>query len=250
MMQVDVVRLPDDLEPRHLDGRAVVVFDVLRATTTIVSALAAGAREVRIFSALDEARHAAAAGESARLLCGERDCLPPPGFDLGNSPGDFTAARVAGKTIFMCTTNGTRAIVAASGAARLFAGALLNASAVAKALVLLGIDVTLLCAGTRGTIAPEDLIGAGAVLDALQRQTAVQLASEPAREALHLFLESRSNLPVILRTTEGGGNIIAADLARDIDFAAKLDVFDVVAEITGRPPVARNWLCLESLNPR
>lgn len=89
-MNVDVVLLPDQLQPRHLSGRAVVVFDVLRATTSIAAALSAGVVGVRVFGSTDLAKHAANSFPEPRLLCGEHECLPPSGFDLGNSPAMFT----------------------------------------------------------------------------------------------------------------------------------------------------------------
>src|SRR5438876_11749475 len=106
-MDLRVVLLPRDLDPEHTSGRAVVVFDVLRATTSMAAALAAGVGEIRVFGDLDAARAAAGrAGAEARLLCGEENCLPPQDFDLGNSPGAFTPGLHAGRTLYMCTTNG------------------------------------------------------------------------------------------------------------------------------------------------
>src|SRR3954451_10392655 len=99
-MRVEVVPLPRKLMPEHLNGRAVVVFDVLRATSSMVTALANGAEKILVFDSLDAARAASRCG----LLCGEQSCLKPPGFDLGNSPGQFAREVVAGKTIYMSTT--------------------------------------------------------------------------------------------------------------------------------------------------
>src|SRR4051794_30456834 len=131
-MRADVVFLPSHLKSGQLEGRIAVVLDVLRATTSIIAALACGVREIRIFPDTHSARQAAKNSPSA-LLCGEENCLKPPDFALGNSPGDFNVQQ-AGSTLFMSTTNGTRAIIAASGAERVLAGALVNASAVANHL--------------------------------------------------------------------------------------------------------------------
>ena len=128
-MNAKVILLPRDLRPEDLRGRSVVVFDVLRATTTMTAALAAGVREIRVFGDLESARRAADAFHGSRLLCGESNCLPPPGFDLGNSPGAFNRETHAGRVAFMSTTNGTRAILAARGAHAIFTGALVNAAA-------------------------------------------------------------------------------------------------------------------------
>jgi 2-phosphosulfolactate phosphatase len=219
-MNVDVVLLPAHLQPGQLVGRTVVVFDVLRATTTMTAALAS----------LDEAREAAGRCEAPRLLCGEANCLAPAGFDLGNSPGDLQAGRHRGLTAFMCTTNGTRAILAAREAQHLFVGALVNASHVAEAVVTTGGDVTLLCAGTQGTVAMEDVIGAGAVLHGLLRQ-GYSAANDIARMAVRLFDQARPDVRGALAESRGGRNVEAAGLVADIDFAARLDELEAVGVV-------------------
>ena len=237
MRRVDVVLLPAMLLPRHLAERAVVVFDVLRATTTMAAALDAGVAEIRIFPDTASALAAGSAFAGSRLLCGEERCLMPAGFDLGNSPRAWAPALPAGKTVFMSTTNGTRALLAANGAAVRFPGALVNRSAVARATA--DHDVTLLCAGTGGEVAMEDVLGAGAVLDALLRLGEVSLESDTARIAYRLFMAAKDDLRTALRESLGGRNVIDAGLAEDIDYAARLDVLDVVGEAVGEPPVIR-----------
>lgn len=239
MIRVEVVPLPSQLRAEHLRDRSVVVFDVLRATTSMVAALANGAERIVVFGSLDAARHAAAQPQdppSARLLCGEANCLKPAGFDLGNSPGGFTSGLVAGKGIYMSTTNGTRAIVAARGAAVVFAAALVNASATARHLALLARDVTLLCAGTERQLAPEDMMGAGAVAEILDRLTSIKFIGDRAHTALRAFHGARDHLEASLRDTQGGRNIIRAGLSPDIEFAARLDVFDLVVQISNDDP--------------
>jgi 2-phosphosulfolactate phosphatase len=235
-MNADVILLPSHLAARQLVGCSGVVFDVLRATTTMAAALAAGVREIRLFATLEEARAAAEAFAGPRLLCGESRCLPPPGFDLGNSPGQFTMSH-RGATLFMCTTNGTRALLAASGAgaAGLYTGAVVNASAVARRLRHDGRDVVLVCAGTNGAAAMEDVLGAGALLDRLGATP----ASDLARMALALFRGARDHLADVFRDAEGGRNVIAAGLHRDVDFASRMDAFDIVGVASGDPLVVR-----------
>jgi 2-phosphosulfolactate phosphatase len=235
-MRVDVALLPRDLDPQLLASRAVVVFDVLRATTTMTAALAAGVGEIRVFPNTEAARkEAASVGLYPKpLLCGEENCLAPTDFDLGNSPGDFDRS-LKDRTLFMSTTNGTRAIIAAAEAKLLLVGALVNASAVAKVLAESKLDVILLCAGTNGKVAIEDVIGAGAVLTALKRIERVEGESDAARVALRLFEVSRDDLKSALSSGAGGRNVINAGLAADIDFAASLDRFkNVVGQVEGR----------------
>jgi 2-phosphosulfolactate phosphatase len=233
-MLVDVLFTPQEIVGPYLASRAVVVFDVLRATTTMTAALAAGVAEIRVFDSLDAAK-AAAAGQREPVLCGERNCLPPPGFDLGNSPAAFQRQLHGGKTVFMSTTNGTRAIVAARAANLLLVGAVVNATAVAKRLATAELDVTLLCAGTDGQLAMEDLLGAGAVIDVLAKRGALKLESDVARIALRLFLACRENLQAAMADATGGLNVIAAGLGADIEFAARLDALNVVGEVRDNP---------------
>ena len=144
-MRIEVVCSPKLLLPEHLADRTVVVLDVLRATTTMLAALNSGCLEVRVFAGVEETRSAADALDGPKLLCGERRAQPPQGFDLGNSPGDFTPQRCAGRTLFMTTTNGTPAIVNAASAPEVLIGAISNVAAIARRLQSSGRDVTILC---------------------------------------------------------------------------------------------------------
>jgi 2-phosphosulfolactate phosphatase len=162
-VRLDIAFTPAELRGA-VSGRTVVVIDVLRATSTITHALVNGARSVLpVRSVEDAARMAEQLGRDAVVLCGERDTQPIRGFHLGNSPLEFTAEQVAGKTLVMTTTNGTVALLAAAGAARCYIGALLNVTAVADRLVAEGSDALLLCAGRDGAFSLEDAWCAGRI---------------------------------------------------------------------------------------
>jgi len=236
-MNVDVVLLPWDLRPEHVSGRVVVVLDVLRATTTMIAALAAGIREIHVFDELGAAIAAARVSSVPHLLCGERHAVKPPDFDLGNSPGVFEPHLHRGQTLFMSTTNGTRAILAAAGSETLFVAALVNADATADAVTRTGLDLTLLCSGTEGYVSSEDLLGAGAVIHGLQSRTELVLASDIAWMAQQLFVAQRDDLKAALTASRGGQNIMRAGLADDISFAARLNSIPVVGVVRGQPPV-------------
>jgi len=238
-MNIDVVLLPRDLTPQDVEGRVAIVFDVLRATTSITAALAAGVKEIRIFGDTASALAARKAFTGPVLLCGEEKALPPLGFDLGNSPRQFSAAEHAGRTVLLSTTNGTRAILAASGAAGILIGSLVNASAVARAAVQMGRDITLLCAGTNGQVAAEDLIGCGGVLESIRQLSPAFDGSDNVLIARTLFHAARNDLTAALRQTHGGRNVIAVNLEPDIDFSAKLDSLNVVGHVSGQPPIVR-----------
>jgi len=227
--------------PRELPAQTsraqVVILDVLRATSTIITALSAGAREVRLFDSLDAARQARPTAPVPALLAGEKSCLKPDDFDLGNSPREHATEKVGGATLLLSTTNGTRAAVTAAraGATTLLAGCLLNATATARALIpqIDSHDTYLLCAGTNGQHSLEDVLGAGAILFALLQATyRTDLAlTDSAWMAYHAYAATRQRLPAALRLGLGGINVINAGLEDDIDFCARVDATPVVGRI-------------------
>jgi 2-phosphosulfolactate phosphatase len=233
-MTVDVLILPKEIDPARLASRTAVVFDVLRATTSITAALAAGVKEVRVFGDLESTLAAAGEFTGPKITCGERHTLPPPGFDLGNSPGQFDRAKHAGVTVFMSTTNGTRAIVASRGAKLLLCGALVNASAVARRVMAAGNDATMVCSGSDGAPSFEDLLGTGAVINAMKKIADVTTEGDLALVASRLAA-AVTNLPAALAETYGGHNIRRVHLDGDIAFAGRADVFDIVGRVVDGP---------------
>jgi 2-phosphosulfolactate phosphatase len=167
-MHVHVALGPAEFGAAGLDGRAALVIDVLRATTTVVAACVAGCRSVIPVPDEASARRVAGrfpAGEC--LLAGERGGDPIPGFDLGNSPLEFTRDRVSGRVIVLTTTNGTGAMLAAAPAAAAGVAALTNAAAAARWALEQQADLTLLCSGEKGGFCLEDAVCAGFVVEAL-----------------------------------------------------------------------------------
>ncbi len=164
-----------------------------------------------------------------------RNVCRRPGSIWGIVPERSGRIEHGGKTVFMSTTNGTRALIAAAGAGAVLTGALVNASAVARQLQKFGMDVTLLCAGTGGEFALEDVVGAGAVLDALGAVAKVECASDRARMAGEFFRSARCNLREVLADSIGGRNVLAVGLGADIDFASRLDAVGVVGVVRSGP---------------
>jgi 2-phosphosulfolactate phosphatase len=248
---VDVYLLPVLAEPEQLAGRTVVVVDILRATTTIIHALAAGAKQVLPCLEVDEARRLAAQFPGAAVLGGERKGGKIEGFDLGNSPQDYTPVSVGGKTVVFTTTNGTRALTRCRQARRVLIGGFVNLSAVCREVE--GADeIVLLCAGTDGSVTREDALFAGAVVtDLTLASGGRQLASggreppessgtailndqaEIARDAWQSAAAGFSADPLsrTLRASRGGRNLIGIGHENDIDLAAQIDKFDFVPEL-------------------
>ena len=221
-------------------GGIAVVIDVLRASTTMITALAHGAARVLPVADVDEARRLAGELGQRALLGGERGGLRIQGFDLGNSPREYTAGRVAGQTVVITTTNGTAALHASRDAAEIVVGAIVNRTAVAEAVRRLAGNrgvVHLVCAGTDGVVSTEDVLAAGAILDAASADGRDDVLDDAAREALAFFrrVAARGDVPPALvaefRGSPGGANLVDLGMEADLPAAAAIDSLAVVPRL-------------------
>jgi 2-phosphosulfolactate phosphatase len=235
--------LPTNVRAEDLAASTVVVIDVLRATTTICQALDAGATEVVPFLEVWEAQAAAEkAGRENVVLGGERRGARIDGFDLGNSPAEYTPDAVGGKSVYITTTNGTRALYHARLARRIVVGAMVNLSSVVES-VIREPRIDILCAGTDGEETLEDLLAAGAMIERLTVTPLVDwqlndAASNAAREWRMLVgkadLSGRSiemQLAEKFRDTLGGRNCIEVGNAADLPECARIDHVRVAPEM-------------------
>lgn len=226
-MKVDVRFTIPELDSGELVGATAVVVDVVRATTTLISALAEGAGQVFPAASAEEAiRLLQSLGREDTLLCGERKGLRPEGYDLGNSPGEYTKAAVGGKRLIMNTTNGTRAFRAAEDADRVFAAALVNLGAVAEAIADAE-RVVILCAGRSDRFALEDAACAGALLLRLQESGIELEAGDAARSAMALAAAQPLDED-FLASTHAGEALKELELEADLEWCARLDAVPVV----------------------
>jgi 2-phosphosulfolactate phosphatase len=213
---IDVAFTRADLRPADV----AVVIDVLRATTTATQALAAGYRSVLCVESIEVALTLRGPG---RVLAGERHCVRPPGFDQGNSPRE--AARCHGDELVLATTNGAPAVSAAAQTAPVvLLGCLLNLDAMVATLQ--GADVQIVCAGTDGAVALEDVYAAGRISAGLQgqRTDAARVAEGVAR--------SYPTPHAALAQSAGAEALRAADLAGDIDDCAAESTLDVIGRVS------------------
>ena len=252
--QFRVHSLPMNVSEDELAGSTVVVIDLLRASSTICQALAAGAREVVPFVEVEATLAAAeSAGRSDVVLGGERRGERINGFDLGNSPSEYTPAAVGGRRVFITTTNGTRALYHARRARRVIVGAFLNLSAVVASL---GDEasVDILCAGTDGGETREDVLAAGAfvrrITEATERDWQLNDVARDACRAWDAVVATATaagrslneQIALELRNTPGGRNLLDIGLDQDLVDCAQVDRLDVVPELDGRA-----WrICLPS----
>lgn len=268
MPDVHIALHPSVLEPAELTGTIAVVIDVLRATTTIVHAFAAGATSVVPCSEVDEAlAKQEELGADQSVLGGERHGLLIEGFQLDNSPFSYTPQTVGGKIVIFTTTNGTRALAAARPAERVLIGAFVNRQALVSELKRDGRPVWLVCAGTDGQVTGEDVLFAGAVATDLMG-TPPQSSLSPVRIpeierlprasvsaidfARRIYEGYGRNQPsrlAAMRESQGGLNLLANGFDRDIARAAEDSIFNLVPEwrdgrITIRSHFKSSWQTL------
>jgi len=229
--------LPRLVEPDDVRESSVVVIDVLRASTTIVHALAAGATEVLPCTEVDEARDLAARLGRSAVLGGERAGVAIEGFDLGNSPQEYSPESVGDRTVVFTTSNGTRAMRRCRQAKRVLIGAFVNASAVVSELESEP-KIHLLCAGSNGAITREDVLLAGMLTvdlssrleEPLVLNDEAQLAADSWRQASDAVIDGVP-LAQVLAESRGGVSLRRIGLTDDIEAAARIDVLDVVPEL-------------------
>ena len=217
-MRIDVAFTPAEAG----DAPTGIVVDVIRATSTICQALAAGYRRVLCTAEIEEAR-AVRAELQEGVLGGERENVVIDGFDLGNSPREYLEPRA--ETLVLTTTNGTRAIVsAAARCERVFVASLLNLAAVTEAAREAGEDVVVVCAGVQGTLALDDAFVAGRIVESLDAERL------DAAEAAVRLAASWSGAEEAFRASRSGRNLLenAPHLEEDLPFCARESVLDVL----------------------
>jgi 2-phosphosulfolactate phosphatase len=221
-----------EVEPGALQDHVAVVIDVLRASSTIGAALEAGAQALYPVESTEEAvKLAGSLGRTETLLAGERKGLRIEGFDLGNSPREFTPEVVAGKKIVMTTSNGTNALVAAAAARRVLVGSMLNLSAVARA-VADAPQVAVVCSGRYGRFGIDDALCAGMLLARLASGRALEL-EDGGRAALALAGAYGADAG-FLAGSEAGRALAGIGLAEDVDWCARVDASALVPELIER----------------
>lgn len=229
-MRVEAFFTVREVDQAALIDATVVVIDVVRSTTTIVEALANGARGIYPAVSTEEAvKLAQSLGRDEALLCGERKGQKVEGFDLGNSPAEFTREAVGGKRLVMSTTNGTLAFSLGHESARVLACAFTNLSAIATELA--GVeDLVVLCAGREGRFSMADALCAGHLISlALSSAEGGHDLNDAAQAAR--ALASREPSERFLLGTAGGRALREIGLEADLEVCADIDRHDLVAEM-------------------
>ncbi|NOX65321.1 MAG: 2-phosphosulfolactate phosphatase [Chlorobi bacterium] len=228
-MKVNVLLSPNNVDELYFTGKTSVAIDVLRATSVIVQALNNGAKEIIPVGSIDFAMKISVNAHGGQtLLCGERNTKIIDGFDLGNSPQDYTKGLVHGKSIILFTTNGSKAVVKAKYSDKLFITSFNNLSIVAEHLTELDKDVEIIAAGSHGMFCMEDTICAGALIQKMQSLKEDIEITDAAKASLVLNEQFGSNVLEMLRESEHGKLLIKNGFEDDLKFCAEIDNMPII----------------------
>ncbi|HSG27982.1 MAG TPA: 2-phosphosulfolactate phosphatase [Candidatus Krumholzibacterium sp.] len=227
-MKVRLYPTIEMVEKETLHGAAAVVIDVLRATSTIIAGMENGARSIIPVENIETASRLVGMEErGVKLLAGEWKGQPIEGFDLFNSPSEFTADKVEGRTVVLSTSNGTRAIVAALKAKPLLICSFNNLDAVAG-LLSDERQVNILCAGSSGAISAEDVLCGGMLLSVLAERYEVESDDDATLLAMMLASKFDGELRSFLARTDRGRKLSEDGYEDDLDYCSQIDSTDIV----------------------
>jgi 2-phosphosulfolactate phosphatase len=237
-LTVDVVTSPAELGEGLIREMSVVVIDVLRATTVIGHALAAGAERIIPAGSVEQSLELRAQLDpGTTLLCGERGGYRVPGFDLGNSPLEYRPEVVQGRTLILASTNGSVVLARCQPARRVLVASFNTISAVARRMRNDGGDWTIVCSGKLGRACLEDLACAGRLAAALEitGESALDAPSDAAGDGLEIALAVHrrfgDDLRSALRGSSHGRYLASIGFADDLDVCAEIDTIDLAPEL-------------------
>ena len=222
-MKIDVIPYASAIRPDLIQNRHVIVIDVLRASSVMVTALAHGAKAfIPVRTVKEAGQKAQEFSKEEILLCGERDTRVIDGFHLGNSPQTYTRQKVEGKTLIYTTSNGTQALNNLSGAKEVFIGSFLNMKSLVSRFLKLN-DAVLVCSGTNNNFSMDDAMCAALFMDEIMKEKTVDL-SDFSLTLLKAFQKDKGNLSLLLKDcyhlnllkNNGFGSDVAYCLQKDI----------------------------------
>ncbi len=228
-MRIDLFFTPQDVDEMAMRERTAIVIDVLRASSSITTALANGAREVIPVATVEGAvKIASNLSADVVLLAGERNAKIIPGFQLGNSPLEYTEERVRGKVIVFSSTNGAKALSSAKMARELAVCSFINLAAVAKFIADRPRDFTIICSGTNGAFSLEDAVCAGMLIHAVAADGEDSELSDGALAARTLYSSLGKKIEQVLRLGEHGKLLAGMGFGDDLTYCAAVDTVPVL----------------------
>ncbi len=230
MNNLETLFIPEEIKNTELAGKLVVIIDVLRASSTIVTALANGCRGFIPILSPDQVKKKAEQLEKERvLLGGEREGIKIEDYDLGNSPREYKIEAVKDKTIIFSTTNGVKTLEMVKGAHRVIIGSFLNLQAVCNYCANYKGDISIICAGKEGKFSLEDAACAGMLIDSLKNVLSDTCQESDANlTARLLYKKFGNNILEILQKSQHGQYLESIGLDEDLKFCSQLDFFRIV----------------------
>ncbi len=230
MMNIEVVLSPALLHLSDIKDKNVVVIDILRATSTICTAIHEGAEAVKAVKDIEQAK---GLGSKGYLTAAERNGQKLDGFDMGNSPFECMNGAVKGRKIALTTTNGTKCIEAAAndGAANVLSGSFLNLEATAEWLLKDGRDVVLFCAGWKDSFNLEDTLYAGAMAKTLSDKTNCLIDCDAALMSIDLYNMAKENLMDYLTKSSHYKRLSHLHHDEDMVYCLQKSIFQTVVGI-------------------
>lgn len=216
-------------QEEDLRNKTAVIIDVLRASSTIVTALHNGAKGVIPIGDMGSASQISQNLDSPRfLLCGEKDGVKIEGYDFGNSPFEYTSEAVRDKTIILNTTNGTKAIKRAGLAHEIYIAGFLNLSAVVDVLKKTERDIVLVCAGWQGRLSLEDLLCAGNIIYELTSGNLPDMARDGAKVAFGLYEKFGDDIEGAIKSSNHAARLKDIIDTDDLTFCCQISTMNVL----------------------
>lgn len=226
-MKVDIIFTADEVSQEKTEGKICVVIDVLRATSVMITALHNGAEKIFPFKDIKTIQERCKNLKNI-IKCGERNALKIDGFDLGNSPLEFTKEKVFGKDIYMSTTNGTKAVENSLSAEKIIICSFLNIKSVSEKLLEYKKDVVIVCAGTNGKFSLDDTLCAGLIIKEMQKHTEIQM-NDVLLAAVRIS-ESHENIKDILKGSTHYERLLSLGFEKDMEHIFSLNKYSIVPE--------------------
>jgi len=233
-MKVNIILSPNNVDDLYFTAKTTVVIDVLRATSVILKAFNSGAKEVIPVGSIDFAMKISVNSHGGQtLLCGERNTRIIEGFDLGNSPSEYTEEKIKGKTIILFTTNGSKAIVKAKYSKRVYIASFNNLSKMAEHLVSTKSDIEIITSGSNGVFCLEDTICAGALVKKMIEINPDIELNDVTSASLVLNEKFGSDINLMMKNCEHGLLLKENELESDIEFCSTIDNIPIIPYFIG-----------------
>jgi 2-phosphosulfolactate phosphatase len=233
MRTIEVCLSPELIHQHKLEGKIVVVVDIFRATSCIVTGLACSVTAIRPVAEVEECKKL---GDQGYLTAGERGGIKVPEFDMGNSPFEYQSDQVKGKKVAISTTNGSQAIVKSEGAEEIIIGAFLNIESVSNHILEAQNDVLIHCAGWKGTVNLEDTLFAGALIDECAEE--MKTIGDAALLAQQLYVGNHENLFGIAKKSSHAERLAGFGIEKDLEFCMTENEYAILPRLEGEELVA------------